>query len=163
MTKNNASNSMSGDAGKSAPPTPERFGDARRPADEASRRVIIDASNVAHAGEQGARLATLLAVRDHVREAGYDPIIVADAALRHQIDERAEYERMVDAGEVQQAPAGTDADFFILSFARELNAAVVSNDQFRDGGRLAEEARRRRIRFMVVAGEVVLERRTSRR
>lgn len=131
------------------------------PADEGARRAIVDASNVAHAGERGARLATLLAVRDELREEGFEPILVADAALRHQIDDKAGYEQLVDSGELRQAPAGTDADYFILKFAKDLGAMVVSNDRFRDGGRLADEAKRRQIRFMVMEGEVVLEKRTK--
>ena len=134
---------------------------AQAPDQGSTRRAIVDASNVAHAGERGARLATLLAVRDELREEGFDPILVADAALRHQIDDKAGYEQLVDSGELRQAPAGTDADYFILKFARELDAMVVSNDRFRDGGRLADEAKRRQIRFMVMAGEVVLEKRTK--
>lgn len=130
------------------------------PAEGDVKRAIVDASNVAHAGERGARLATLLAVRDELREEGFEPILVADAALRHQIDDKAGYEQLVDSGELRQAPAGTDADYFILKFARELGAMVVSNDRFRDGGRLADEAKRRQIRFMVMEGEVVLEKRT---
>ena len=128
-----------------------------------SRRAIVDASNVAHAGERGARLATRLAVRDELREEGFEPILIADAALRHQIDDKDAYERMIDSGELQQAPAGTDADYFVLKLAKDLDAMVVSNDRFRDGGKLADEARRRQIRFMVVAGEVVLEKRTKKR
>jgi hypothetical protein len=134
-----------------------------RPEAGQSRRAIVDASNVAHAGEKGARLATLLAVRDELREEGFEPILIADAALRHQIDDKGGYERLVENGELQQAPAGTDADYFVLRLARELDAMVVSNDRFRDGGKLADEAKRRQIRFMVVAGEVVLEKRTKRR
>lgn len=137
--------------------------EAQRQAAGTSRKAIVDASNVAHAGEQGARLATLLAVRDELRDEGFDPILIADAALRHQIDAKEEYERMVDSGELQQAPAGTDADYFVLKLAKELDALVVSNDRFRDGGKLADEAKRRQIRFMVVAGEVVLEKRTRKR
>jgi hypothetical protein len=69
----------------------------------------------------------------------------------------------VEEGALKQAPAGTDADYFILSFARELDAAVVSNDRYRDRLSAFPEARDRVIRFMIVAGEVVLERRTKRR
>jgi hypothetical protein len=133
------------------------------PEKNSRKRVIVDGSNVAHAGEHGARLSTLLAVRDELIDEGFDPIIVADAALRHQIDDGPGYEQLIEEGTVQQAPAGTDADYFILSFAKELGASIVSNDQFRDGGKLAAEARERRIRFMVVAGEVVLEKRGKRR
>jgi hypothetical protein len=129
----------------------------------ATRRAIVDASNVAHAGDRGAHLATLLAVRDELKEEGFEPIMIADAALRHQIDDKAGYERLVESGELQQAPAGTDADYFVLKLAKDLGAMVVSNDRFRDGGKLADEAKRRQIRFMVVAGEVVLEKRVKRR
>jgi hypothetical protein len=129
-----------------------------------SPRALIDGSNVAHATEgEAPRLANILLVRDKLVEQGFEPIIVADAALRHQIDDTAEYERLVDEGTIRQAPAGTDADYFLLSFAKELNAALVSNDRFRDRSRQFAEVRRQIIRFMIVADEVVLERRTGRR
>jgi hypothetical protein len=88
---------------------------------------------------------------------------MADAALRHQIDDQKDYEDMIESGSIRQAPAGTDADYFILSFARELDADIVSNDRFRDRIKQFPEARERVIRFMIVNDEVVLERRTHRR
>ena len=124
-------------------------------------RALIDGSNVAHATEGGARLANILLVRDRLRAQGFDPIIVADAALRHQIDDGAHYESLVGAGEIHQAPAGTDADYFLLSFAKELDASLVSNDRFRDRSRQFAEVRRRIIRYMILADEVVFERRTA--
>jgi hypothetical protein len=132
---------------------------------EDDRKVaIIDGSNVAHATEgEHARLENIVLVREKVVEEGYEPIVVVDAALRHQVDDRTGYEQMVEEGALKQAPAGTDADYFILSFARELDAAVVSNDRYRDRLSAFPEARDRVIRFMIVAGEVVLERRTKRR
>ena len=129
-----------------------------------SERVIVDASNVAHSTEKSsARLANVRLVRDRLTEDGLTPILVADAALRHQIDDANGYEALVKAGEIQQAPAGTDADYFILTFARELDAAVLSNDRFKDRIAHFPEVRSRIIRYMIVAGEVVLERRTKRR
>lgn len=129
-----------------------------------SERVIVDASNVAHSTEKiSARLANVRLVRDRLTEDGLTPILVADAALRHQIDDADGYEALVKAGEIQQAPAGTDADYFILTFARELDAAVLSNDRFKDRIAQFPEVRSRIIRYMIVAGEVVLERRTKRR
>ena len=102
-----------------------------------SNVVIVDGSNVAHSTEgEKPRIANLIAVRDKLKEEGLEPIIMADAALRHQIDDATQYEQMVDSGAIRQVPAGTDADYFILSFARELNATIVSNDRFRD--RLAQ-------------------------
>jgi len=129
-----------------------------------SERVIVDASNVAHSTEKSsARLANIRLVRDRLTEDGLTPILVADAALRHQIDDADGYEVLVKAGEIQQAPAGTDADYFILTFARELDASVLSNDRFKDRIASFPEVRNRIIRYMIVAGEVVLERRTKRR
>lgn len=129
-----------------------------------SNVVIVDGSNVAHCTEgEPPHVANLLAVREKLCEEGLEPIIVADAALRHQIDEPERYERMIEQGFVRQAPAGTDADYFILSFARELGAGIVSNDRFRDRIKQFPEARDRVIRYMILQDEVVLERRTHRR
>ena len=126
--------------------------------------VLVDASNVAHSTE-GERplLKNILAVRDKLSEEGLEPIVVADAALRHQIDDRGGYEQLVDQGIVRQAPAGTDADYFILSFARELDARVVSNDRFRDRLQDFPDAADRLIRYMIVENEVVLEKRAKSR
>ena len=127
-------------------------------------RAIIDASNVAHSGEGGtARVRYIGLMCDKLREEGLEPIVVADAALRHQVDDADTYERMVAAGTVHQAPAGTDADYFILTFARELDALIVSNDRFRDRLKSFPEVRRRLVRYMILADEVVLERRNGRR
>ena len=133
-------------------------------ADETTKVVIVDGSNVAHSNEAGPPLvANLRAIREKLIEEGLEPIIVADAALRHQVDDAKAYEKMIDDGLVRQAPAGTDADYFILSFARELNASILSNDRFRDRMKQFPEARDRVIRYMIVGSEVVLERRTHRR
>ena len=140
----------------SAQPAPER--------EQASNIVLVDGSNVAHSIEgEPPHVVNIIAVRDKLREEGFEPIIVADAALRHQIDDQARYEKLIEDGQVRQAPAGTDADYFILSFARELGAGIVSNDRFRDRIKQFPEARERVIRFMIVQDEVVFERRTHRR
>jgi len=138
--------------------------EVKQESDSTSNVVLVDGSNVAHSTEgERAQVRNILAVRDKLIEEGLEPIIVADAALRHQVDDSAAYEKLVDAGEIRQAPAGTDADYFILSFARELNACVVSNDRFRDRIKQFPEIRDRVIRYMIVQDEVVLERRTHRR
>jgi hypothetical protein len=129
-----------------------------------SSRVLVDGSNVAHATEGGeARLENILVVMAKLREEGFEPLIVADAALRHKIDDKKAYEQLVDDGVVHQAPAGTDADYFILSFAREMEARILTNDRFRDRANEFSEERDRIIRFMIVDGAVVLEFRAKRR
>jgi hypothetical protein len=126
--------------------------------------VLVDGSNVAHSTEgEKAQLANILAMREKMTEEGFEPVVVVDAALRHQIDDRAGYEQLVESGIVRQAPAGTDADYFILSFARELDARIVSNDRFRDRIAAFPDAAERLIRYMIVEHEVVLERRAGKR
>ena len=127
-------------------------------------RALVDASNVAHCGEgDAARVRYIQLICDKLAEEGYEPLVVADAALRHQVDDAEAYERMVAGGHVHQAPAGTDADYFILTFARELDAVVVSNDRFRDRLQSFPELRRRIVRYMILEDEVVLERRNGKR
>jgi hypothetical protein len=140
-------------------------GSGKRMTAEADRQIaLVDGSNVAYSTERDRPvLANITLVCDRLEAEGYQPIVVVDAALRHQIDARDAYEQMVEDGKIKQAPAGTDADYFILAFARELDAAVVSNDRFRDREKAFPEARDRVIRYMIVEGEVVFERRTQRR
>jgi hypothetical protein len=122
--------------------------------------VLVDGANVAHSTEVGPpRLENILLICDKLRKKNYRPIVVVDAALRHSIDDGDRFEELVTQGEIRQAPAGTDADYFILSFAREMDARVVSNDRFRDHVGSFPDAQDRLIRFMIVEGEVVLERR----
>jgi Zc3h12a-like Ribonuclease NYN domain len=126
--------------------------------------VLVDGSNVAHSTEgEKAQLANIIAVREKMTEEGFEPVVVVDAALRHQIDDRAGYEQLVESGIVRQAPAGTDADYFILTFARELDARIVSNDRFRDRIDAFADVADRLIRYMIVEREVVLERRAGKR
>ena len=45
---------------------------------------------------QPPHVANILVVRDKLVEEGLEPIVVADAALRHQIDDAAQYEKLID-------------------------------------------------------------------
>jgi hypothetical protein len=128
------------------------------------RLAIVDGSNVAYGttGDQP-RIENIRLVRQKLEAEGYRPVVVVDAALRHHIDDPGAFERMLEEGKIQQAPAGTDADYFILSVAKDKDAYVVSNDRFRDREDAFPDATRRVIRFMIVEGDVVLEKRTQRR
>lgn len=129
-----------------------------------ARTVIVDGSNVAFASEGDVGvLDNIRLVTKKLEEEGFEPIVLVDAALRHKIDDPKHFEQMIDDGRIRQAPAGTDADYFILSFAKEFDADIVSNDRFRDSSDAFREERERAIRFMIVNGEVVFERRQRRR
>lgn len=138
-------------------------GEAAREAEE-PRRALVDASNVAHSTEgEKPRLRNIELICHKLEDEGIEPLVVADAALRHQIDDAARYEQLVDDGWIRQAPAGTDADYFILAFAREMEASIVSNDRFRDRQEAFPDAHDRMIRYMILGNEVVLERRNRKR
>jgi hypothetical protein len=121
--------------------------------------ALIDGANAAHAGTDAPRLRNIRIVCDKLSAEGFQPIVVTDASLRHRIDDQDGYERLVSDGVIRQAPAGTDADYFLLSFSRELGAPVVSNDRFRDREEAYADVLEHVIRFMIVNEEVVLERR----
>jgi hypothetical protein len=143
---------------KPEPPKPEALRESH------SKFVLVDGSNVAFSSEgETAVLKNILTIRDRLVADGFEPIVMVDAALRHKIDDGAGYERLVDEGVIKQAPAGTDADYFILSFAEELDAFVVSNDRFKDRIKQYPTLRKRLIKYMIVQGEVVFEKRTGRR
>jgi hypothetical protein len=146
------------------PPTPARAAPAPEPehhrAEGEERVVLVDGSNVAHSSEgEHPLLHNIELVCRKLVEEGYEPLVLTDAALRHQIDDKPAYEAYIEEGKIRQAPAGTDADYFILAFARELDASIVSNDRFRDRQDAFPDARERMIRYMILAEEVVFERR----
>lgn len=154
---------MTGKSGPRPQPGTNGTGVPERSPD-ANKVVIIDGSNVAYSVEgKQPSLHNIELVREKLLEEGFEPIVVVDAALRHHVDDVPGYERMIERGTLRQAPAGTDADYFILAFARELDARIVSNDRFRDRERAFPEAKERIIRYMIVGNGVVLEHRAKRR
>lgn len=126
----------------------------------ASHHVIVDGANVAYAersqdGEP--KVANLVAMCEALEEEGYEPTVIVDASLRYEVSDPEQLEALLDDYEWQQAPAGTDADYFILETAKRLDGYVVSNDEF---DRWAEEhpwIEERRVPFMIVRGEVILQ------
>lgn len=91
---------------------------------------IIDVSNVARVGRVG-KLNRLIMVTDELRRIGMDFILIADASLRHCIDDKETYEKMLENGTIIQAPAGSDADIYMLKVAEQnanKRSVIVSND-----------------------------------
>ena len=63
-------------------------------------------------------------------------IIVADATFGHRIEsnEVAEFDRMVETGQIVTPPAGAIGmgDAFVLTIANKAKAVVLSNDSFQE-------------------------------
>ena len=121
--------------------------------------VVIDGANVAYEEKSGGgkpKLANLLKVRRELEERGLDPIIVIDASLKYDIDDAEQLEKLIRSQQVRQVPAGTDADYFIIQFAHELDALIVTNDRYKDYADQYPWIAERRLPYMIVKGEVVL-------
>ena len=121
--------------------------------------AIVDGANVAYAerAEDGApRVSNLVAMGEALDELGYDFLAIIDATLRHEVDEREHMETLLDEEPWRQAPAGTDADYFILETAERFDGLVVSNDEFEGWEEDYPWIHERRVPFMIIKGEVVL-------
>ncbi len=121
-------------------------------------KVVVDGSNVAfeELDDKGRpKLANVLQMRDRLKERGFDPVVFVDADLRHYIDDRKGLEALLD-NEILQAPADTEADFFILKTAELESVKIVSNDLFNKYRDEFPWVRDRRVPFMIVDGKVEL-------
>ncbi len=106
------------------------------PLTEATRPVVVDASNVArHDPDPLAlsplpRIAHLLKMRDFLLRRGFFPVVMlADANLRFHVDDREAYLALIERGVVREAPPGTTADAALIAEARERAAPLVTNDR----------------------------------
>jgi len=121
--------------------------------------AVVDGANIAHEEytEGGCpKVANIVAVREKLIEEGFEPIVIVDAALRHRIDDPDELEGLIQRQEVRQAPAGTDADFFVIATAEEMDAPIISNDAYKPYRRDHPGLDDRRIPLMIINGTVEL-------
>ena len=98
-------------------------------------KVIIDASNVAHFGKKddsSPKLSNILSAVKALESQKDDFAIIADASLRHEIDDKDKYLLLVEEEAIEEVLAGNNADHFILELADEENAKILSNDMFRE-------------------------------
>lgn len=125
---------LSGRRRRSAPDWPMRNG-----ADpKGARWVVLDGSNVMHWKDGTPQIDTVIMVLHHLKAAGYSPGVVFDANAGYLLSGR--YRHDGDLGKalglrqdrVMVVPKGTPADPYILTAARDMGAAIVTNDRFRD-------------------------------
>jgi len=126
---------------------------------DGKKTVVIDGANVAYEERSAGgkpKLSNLLKVRRELEERGFEPVIIVDASLKYDIDDQDQLETLIRSQQVRQVPAGTDADFFIIQFAHELDALMVTNDRYKDYSDRYPWIPERRLPYMIVKGEVVL-------
>ncbi|MEJ2248666.1 MAG: tetratricopeptide repeat protein [Candidatus Lokiarchaeota archaeon] len=98
--------------------------------------LSIDGANVIRSEEDDkgkAKLSNMKLLKKRLKFYGLSNYkIFCDSNLKYKIDNRDSYENMIKDGKVIETPAKTEADLFILKFAKDNNGFIISNDQFRD-------------------------------
>lgn len=121
--------------------------------------VIIDAANVAfyHKGENSkAKLNNIILAVRALEKENHNFLIIADASLRHSIDDKETYLKLVNDDIIDEVPVGTIADHYILTLAEEENAKILSNDKFRDFSSEFPDIQSMRISFSIENNNFVL-------
>jgi hypothetical protein len=96
-------------------------------------KVFIDASNVAHySGGKPELRKVLLVVRALKEERFPNVVVIADASLRHKVNDLRFMKQLEGFCSYLEAPAGSAADEFLIKQARRDNGFIVTNDTFRD-------------------------------
>ncbi len=98
-------------------------------------KVIVDAANVAHFKKNEnsePMLSNILAAVEALEAKDDEFVVIADASLSHDIDNKDDYHKLVVEENIEEVPVGNNADHFILKLAEEENAKILSNDKFRD-------------------------------
>jgi len=121
--------------------------------------AVVDGANVAYAekSDEGApKVSNVVAMGEALKGLGHGFLVIIDATLRHEVDDPEQLEALLDDRSLRQAPAGTDADYFILETAERFDAWVVSNDEFEGWDEEYPWIHDRRVPFMIIDGEVEL-------
>lgn len=123
--------------------------------------AVVDGANVAYAErtrEGRPKASNITAMRAALERLRYKPIIIVDAALRHDVDDTQQMESLIEKQIVRQAPAGVPADYFVLRTAQEEGAVIVSDDIYRQYREQFPWITERRLPFMIINGRVELYR-----
>ena len=132
-----------------------------------STRIIVDGSNVAWNGgsrTKGDRpkAQNIQLVVQELRELGCEDIAVfCDASLEYDVEDKPVLEKLYSSNFVHKVPANTDADEFIINYAKKTDARIVTNDTYsRDWAQsdqwVNDHKEEFRIPFMIIGDKVVL-------
>jgi hypothetical protein len=123
------------------------------------RIAVVDGANISYlekTADGKPKVSNITAVRKALEEMKFDPIIIIDASLRHEVDDPDQLEGLIESQKVRQAPAGTEADYFVLETAENEKGIVVSNDRYGKYQDRYPWIDKRRIPVMIVRGEAQL-------
>ena len=97
--------------------------------------LYVDIANILymdHDGHGKLKVKNIPKLIETLKNQGYSPILIADASIKHEVDDKKKYDRMVVEKIVREAPEGRPADIFILEQARKEDCKFLTNDLYRD-------------------------------
>ncbi|MFX1365900.1 MAG: hypothetical protein ACFFCE_17450 [Promethearchaeota archaeon] len=95
--------------------------------------LLVDISNLLNMDKDEndkIKVNNIQKVRDVIISIGYTPRMIADASMRHHIDDDDKYKEFIEKKIILQAPAGTEADEYILEIAKVEKSRFLTNDMF---------------------------------
>lgn len=96
-------------------------------------KFVIDGSNIARYNDEGGEISNLYQLIHILEKFGIQTYnILCDANLYHTIDNREEYQYLIDSGKVEQTPAMRPADLFVLEKAKKNDAYMITNDKYQE-------------------------------
>jgi hypothetical protein len=125
-----------------------------------TKSIIVDGSNISwqEVSSKGKpKIKNILNAIEVLTEYGFEEIlVVADAALRYQIENPSELDIQVRKGVVEVLPAKVDADEFILRLSAQKGSFLLTNDLFKEHRGKYEWIDQRRIPYSIIDSQVFL-------
>ena len=124
---------------------------------------VVDGANVAREDCNGAKkgkVSNLYKLFDKLKDFGIDDyLVICDRTLNYTIDNQEEYKHLVNSGKITETPGGTEADHFILKFAKEKDSYIISNDLFKEFRSFygKEWIRTKRITFKIIQDKLYFD------
>jgi hypothetical protein len=102
-----------------------------------SRKVVIDASNVAHNSNvtpnSKPTIANIIKLAEELKSRGFAEItVMADASLKHKVADKDLLKKLKEMAEYLEAPAEVPADIFIIQYVKRHRCLLISNDTFKE-------------------------------
>ncbi len=98
------------------------------------KTLLVDITNILNLDKDedgNIKVKNIAKVRDTVLDLGYTPKMWADASMRHHVDNKKQYEKLLEKKIIHQTPAGTKADIWILKITTQRNYKFLTNDLYR--------------------------------
>ncbi len=133
----------------------------RKPANSPGRRIVVDGTNVMFWDGEDAELDTLRIVISYLKQREISPIVFLDASSRHHLKDKSLTEKGfaralgVSQRQVCVCPAGSEADVFILKFAKSEGLPILSNDRYGDRSQQAKGIKL--VKGVITSGRPILD------